>query len=67
MSSRSPQRSVSRFLPRQSYATSCLHSPPPALTQPARTQRLGRRRKRMRRRRLSKLEEDEEEEVMEDQ
>ncbi len=53
-SSPSPQRSVSRFPPRLSCATSFLPFHPPAPTQPARTQRPGRRMKTRRRRRLSK-------------
>lgn len=54
MSSPSPQRSVSRFPPRLSYATSCPRFHPPAPTQPARTQRLVKRMMRRRRRRQSK-------------
>lgn len=60
MLSPSPQRSVFRFPPRLSYATSCPPFHPPAPTQPARTQRPGRRKTR-RMRRQSK------EEVSEDQ
>lgn len=67
MLSPSPQRSVSRFPPRLSYATSFLPFHPPALNQPVRTRRLERRMRMMRRRRrtLSKegvASEDQEEE-----
>lgn len=65
MLSPSLQRSVSRFPPRLSYATSCLPFHPPAPTQPARTQRPGRRTTRTRMRRQSK--EEEEEELSEEQ